>query len=116
MKQRIVIVPKNDTAEKALNFDNAPEEQLLKLYLNEEEFNSLYKHGIFKLINHIAETNIDDYENDSVTRGEKVKNVIDALSMQKSSLDEHLVLLAVEKILVLFKDAFQKGTGVYFYF
>jgi len=113
MRQRIIIVPKDKTAEKALDFDEATKEQLIELLITEEEFLFMYQNGIIELINKEGKTNIDDFEDDSVTGKENLSEVIKALN-SRVDLDANNEL--IQNVSTLFNEAIDRGTGVYFYF
>lgn len=110
---KIISVPKNKDAEIALDYNQATEDQLIEISLSDEEFSELWNEGIFSLINDIAGTNIDDFEDDNIIDKEKIKKIIDKLSyIQKSGLLKN----KLGQIITLFEEAFIRGTGVYFYF
>lgn len=115
MKQRLIIVPKNSVSEQLLLHNKAIKNQLFELYLNEKEFNTLYKKGFFKLINQIALTNIDDYEDDCLQGEEKIRNVLEVIKSEKDFFDPNFNNI-VEQIIIIFGEALNRGTGVYFYF
>lgn len=115
MKQRVIVVPKDKVAQELLDRNEANDQQLLELYLNDEEFYFLYKRGIFKLINQIADSIIDDYESDSVLENEKISKIIETLNSQKSSIANSGSSI-IQKIIDLFEEALKRGTGVHFYF
>ena len=114
-KQRTIIVPKDKNAENLLDFDNAKLEQLLELQLDESNFEKLHKEGIFDLINKISKTNIDDYENESIQDKDKIKKVIDELTVKENFVSTELKENVIE-IRKLFQEALERGVGVYFYF
>ena len=115
MRNKVITVPKNKFAEQVLNFNQAQKEQLIELYLNDEEFEILYKKKLFELINQIAETNIDEYEDDSVSGKEKIGNVLTRLNLENYSLDDEYNKL-IKKIINLFEEAFNRDTAIYFHF
>lgn len=113
MRQRVITVPKDKIAEKALDFDEATKEQLIELSITEEEFLFLYYNGIIELINQEGETNIDDFEDDSVTGKENLSKVIKALNLR---VDLNVYDELIQNISNLFNEAIDRDTGVYFYF
>tara|TARA_Y100000768_G_C23811926_1_gene602240 strand:- start:372 stop:713 length:342 start_codon:yes stop_codon:yes gene_type:complete len=113
MRQRVITVPKDKIAEKALDFDEATKEQLIELSITEEEFLFMYQNGIIELINKEGGTNIDDFEDDSVTGKESLGRVIKALNL-RGNLNAHDEL--IQNVSNLFNEAINRGTGVYFYF
>ena len=116
MRQRIITVPINSVVEKALNLNEASTDQLIELKISEDEFLFLFQNEIIKLINREGRTNIDDFEDDSIIGKKNINKVIKVLELKKMDFSDlnHIVLL--ENIIKLFKDAFNRNTGVYFYF
>jgi len=115
MKQRVITVPKDKYAEKSLDYDEANENQLIDFHLTDTDFKLLWDNGLFTLINDAGNSNIDDYEDDSVKGVINIENVINALKVKQVSIAGELVS-SVEKIRNLFEEALERGTGVYFYF
>ncbi|MBX3239061.1 MAG: hypothetical protein KIT80_09790 [Chitinophagaceae bacterium] len=115
MGQRVIVVPKDRLAQELLDRDEATDQQLLELYLSDEEFYFLYKRGIFALINQIAGSLIDDFENDSVLEKEKILKIIESLNAQKAMFTNEWLVI-IQKIVDLFEEALKRGTGVHFYF
>jgi hypothetical protein len=116
MKKRVIVVPKDKNAESALNYNNAKSEQLIELFLSEDEFSVLYNYKVFDLINEVAISNIDDYEDCSIKDSIIISRVISALEKKISINQDIASQVLVKKILVLFKEARHMETGVYFYF
>jgi len=115
MRQRVIAVPKDKKAEEALYFDVAKEEQLIELALSEEAFSFLDQSGIIDLINSDGDALIDDFEDDSVAGRENLNKVIEALSSKEFTGNSSQCQL-VQSVLMLFKEAFNRNTGVYFFF
>ncbi|WP_333818622.1 hypothetical protein [Ohtaekwangia sp.] len=113
MRQRVITVPKDKRAEEALDFNEATKSQLIELPIGEDEFQFMYQNGIIELINREGNSNIDDFEDDSVTEEDKLKRVIRALSLIENFENNGRL---VQNISNLFKEALERGTGVYFYF
>lgn len=116
MRQRTITVPKDKTAEKALDFDEAKKEQLIEISIEEEEFLFMYQNGIIELINTDGDANIDDFEDDFVRGKENLSKVIKALKLKENVKNNTQHQLIIQKVLSLFQEAFDRGTGVYFYF
>lgn len=115
MRHRIITVPKDKVVENALDFDEATPEQLIELQIKEEEFLFLYKNGIIEMINQEGNTNIDDFEDDSVTGKENLGKVIKALNL-KDKLSNNPQYHLIQTLSNLFIEAQDRNTGVYFYF
>jgi len=113
MRQRVIIVPKDKIAEKALDLDEATKEQLIELSITEEEFLFMYQNGVIELINLEGKTNVDDFEDDSVTGKENLSRVIRALN---SRVDLNTYNELSQNVSNLFNEAIDRNTGVYFYF
>lgn len=115
MRHRVVIVPKDKAAEKALEFDKATKEELIELKIEEDEFLFMYQNGIIELINTEGNVNIDDFEDDYVKGKENIGKVIKALSLKVDLKVEPYSRLN-QSLLSQFKEALERETGVYFYF
>lgn len=110
MKNKIIIVPKNNEARILLNYDRTTPEQLIEVVLNEAEFKKLWDTGFFGSINSIADVNIDDYEDESIEEKEKLEKVL------ASNIFSSNVSNKINQIKSLFEEALKRGTGIYFYF
>lgn len=110
MKHRIIIVPKDKNAAEDLNYNNAAPDQLLKVTLNEDEFNELWRSGFFERINSITGANIDNYEDECIIVNEELQKVIASGIFTENGIDK------MEQIKLLFEEAVKRGTGIYFYF
>jgi hypothetical protein len=115
MKQRVITVPKDHEAEKALDLDEAKSEQLIEVILDDFEFKTLWEGGFFKSINAMVNVNIDDYESESISEREKLKEVISS-SLFDSKLFNEDLLKKINEIRSVFFEAINRGTGVYFFF
>ena len=117
MRKRVIIVPKDKKAEQALDINEAKREQLIELTIDEKDFIFIYQTGIIELINREGNANVDDFEDDCVSGKENLSTVINALSLERfleNTTPTQQQLL--NNILKLFNEAFDRGTGVYFYF
>ncbi len=116
MRERIITVPINSIAEESLNLNEASTDQLIELKIGEDEFHFLFQNEIIKLINKEGLTNIDDFEDDVVVGKRNIHKVIKVLELKKMNFSDvnHIELL--ENIINLFKEAFNRNTGIYFYF
>ena len=115
MRKRVITVPKDKIAEEALDYDKADKEQLIELTIREEDFLFLYQSGIIELINREGDTNVDDFEDDSVRGKENLNKVINALSL-KGNLGNNTQHQLIQNLSRLFAEASDRNTGVYFYF
>ncbi|WP_312921090.1 hypothetical protein [Empedobacter brevis] len=64
--RKLIVIPKNKTAERDLDFDEASSEELIEITLDQFEFYSLWDYGVFLLINKVCSTNIDDFEDEHI--------------------------------------------------
>lgn len=115
MKKRFVTVPKNHEAEIALDLDEAKSEQLIEVALDGIEFKTLWENGFFESINSIANSNIDDYESESITESEYLNKVVISNIFTNKLFDENLSKKITE-IRNVFFEAINRKTGVYFFF
>jgi hypothetical protein len=113
MKQRVITVPKDKDAEKALDYDEAIKEQLIELNIDDKDFEILYREGFFNLINQTADVNIDDYEQEAIINRRKIIGLLELLELKKGSFSNTRL---IEEILNLFREAISNNTGVYFFF
>ncbi|NJK83587.1 MAG: hypothetical protein HC912_06965 [Saprospiraceae bacterium] len=113
MRQRIITVPKDKIAEKALDYNESVGSQLIELSVTEEDFQFMFQCGIIELVNREGEANIDDFEDDVITGKERLNRVITALrSIADSSVNNELII----NVIRLFDEAKNRDTGIYFYF
>ncbi|MBS0032458.1 hypothetical protein ACTJJ0_34635 [Chitinophaga sp. 22321] len=110
MQYKTIVVPKDQEAKRALDYDKATSEQLIELVLDETEFKKLWGTGFFELINNIAEVNIDNYEDEAVEEKEKLEKVLASEIFTITIIDK------VKQIKSLFEEALKRKTGVYFFF
>ncbi|MDN4015117.1 hypothetical protein QX233_21960 [Chryseobacterium gambrini] len=103
---KIIIVPKNKEAEIALDYDTANPDQLVELNLESDEFEKLLNANIFTLINKVANSNIDDFEDEHITD----------LNLIRLSLNELKKTNDAEEINKMFELALLYETSIHFYF
>ena len=111
MKLRTIVVPKDMDAEHALNYDEAKPDQLIEVVLNEIEFKDLWEDAFFERINNMADTNIDNYEDESIVDREKLRKVLSNDIFNRSTNTSK-----INQIRGLFEEAIKRETGIYFYF
>jgi len=112
---KIICVPKNKEALDRLNYDRIVEGDLFEISLDRSIFLELDRIGFFQIINILGDSNIDDFEDDSVFGEADLKNVLhsDIFRRQKYNLE---IFKVVKKIEELFIKALECKTGVFFYF
>jgi len=113
MKQ--IIVPKDMESQELLNFDEAPEERLFSLILNSEDFYFLLNNGFFEQLNHMANTNIDDFEDESIIDMKVIESVLESELFDSIVCNDEIKTI-LEDIKKLFQEAIKRNTGIYFYF
>ncbi len=111
----IIIVPKNKKAEKALDYDQAKNGDLMELFLTKEEFYILWNADVFDLLNEVGDAWIDEYEEGDITSAENLQKSIQALQAKDYSHNTQLSAL-VNKLIQLMQEALKRGVGIYFYF
>lgn len=104
---KTIVVPKNKKAEKTLDYDTAPKEQIIELNLSELEFEKLWNEGVFFLINKVSQCSIDDYEDEHITNLNLISNTLNELSKLKDGPKE---------IIKMFELALIYKTSIHFYF
>ena len=112
---KVIAVPKDEDAMKALDFDQATDGQLSELFLNDEDFKKLWTIGLFDSINELTGTLIDEYEDDNITDMSKLKLVLESSLLDEAKYSSELSLI-ISRIKDLFKEAQERGTGIFFYF
>ena len=115
MRNRIITVPKDKKAEHSLDYDEARENQLIEWLLLDNEFDHLWEAGIFDLINDTADSNIDDFEAESITETEGIKKVVEALKMRIEISNTEIRPLLF-KVIRLFEEALSRNTSIHFFF
>lgn len=111
MKSRYIAVPKDKDAEVALDYARALPEQLFEIYMTPAEYEELDNNGVFDAINICGDAMIRDYEDDAITDLHKIQEVLNS-----DVFDRPVSTNKLSELKVLFKEALQRQTGVYFYF
>ncbi|PWV56098.1 hypothetical protein [Chitinophaga sp. S165] len=111
VKTRIISVPKDKDAEHALDYNEATPDQLIEIELTPAEFEDLYRAGVFDDMNEITDAMIDDYEYAAIVKTEELEGVLNSDIFNKDVANDKLA-----QIKVLFQEALERGTGVYFFF
>lgn len=110
-RTRLMSVPKDKAAEHALDYDEAEPNQLIEIEMNETEFEALYAAGVFDAINEMTDAMIRDYEDAEIVKREELELVLNSDVFSKPVATDKLA-----QIKVLFQEALERGTGVYFFF
>ena len=109
--RKCITVPKDKEAEEALDFAEATPDQLIELFLTDEEVDELLLAGVFDIMNEITGAMIDDYESAEIVEKEKLELVLESDAFTKNAAIDKLA-----QIKLLFQEALERGTGVYFFF
>ncbi len=115
MKKRYITVPKDKKAEKSLDYDEAANEQLLEILIEEEDFTKLCQMNLFSTINEINNSNIDDFEDEVINNSYQMIQTIKHLQNKFKLLNDETKDL-VDRIINLFEEAVKRKTGIYFFF
>ena len=112
---KIIVVPLDKEAEIALNFDSATPKQLIELRLTDSVFYTLFNLNFFSKINQLADCNIDDFEDEKINSKQKIELILKDSSLFSIT---HTVKInrTIKSIQNLFKEAYHRNTGIYFYF
>ncbi|PSL26314.1 hypothetical protein [Chitinophaga ginsengisoli] len=111
MKTRLIEVPKDKEAEYALDYNEATEDQLIRIYLTSPEFIELWNIGFFNELNEMTGAMIDDFEDAKIVEKEDLENILDSDVFNMPVSNDIL-----DRLKVLFQEALERGTGVYFFF
>ena len=112
MKDRLIVVPTSKEAEQRLDYDKCTDSDLLEYNLNEKEFDELYDIGFFTELNDKLGLMIDDYESEEILE-DKLKNLEDFMECYLGKNPKNILLRNLND---LFQVAYEKRTGVFFFF
>lgn len=110
-KTRLMTVPKDKEAEHALDYNEATPDQLIEIELTPTEYGELYWAGVFDAMNELTNAMIDDYEDAEIVKREELERVLNSDIFSKNVANDKLA-----QIKILFQEALERGTGVYFFF
>ncbi|SHN16860.1 hypothetical protein [Chitinophaga sp. CF418] len=111
MRTRLIEVPKDKEAEYALDYDEATPGQLIRIFLTSPEFVELWNVGFFDVLNEMTLAMIDDFEDAEIIKKEDLENVLNSDLFNMPVSNDIL-----DRLKVLFQEALERGTGVYFFF
>ncbi|HWW43096.1 hypothetical protein [Pedobacter sp.] len=112
---KTICVPKDSIAQTHLDFDESQPGELIELSMEDETVNQLLMLGFFDSINKLTHSNIDNFEDESITAKHQLMKVLDSNLFDKKSYDQELHQV-IDDIKDLFNMAIASSTGVYFYF
>ena len=83
-KKHLVFVPKNEQAVKDFEEGTDTKDQFIVYEISEDEFDILWKHHVFDILNEKYDLWIDECEEETVT-ATQLKELYDAISFHKGS-------------------------------
>ena len=107
---RYIIVPKNQDAIMALDYDMAKPEQLIEWELSQDEFMELWNLKIFDKINTTCDTIIDDCEDENIS---EINDLIQCSLMINQMKNKQK---SIQKFFIMIQYAIDFQTGIFFYF
>ncbi|MCE2570053.1 hypothetical protein [Motilimonas eburnea] len=110
---KTITVPKNTEAERLLDLDQCPPEQLEEIILSKEQFANLWSAGFFDDINKLCGSMIDDYEDEILPAKNSVPVVLAYIQTQQWEPKVHDIVNEIKYLLIKAKEY---GTSVHFYF
>ncbi len=111
---KLITVPKDADAQRLLDYDRCPAEQLIELVLHDDQrFDRLWNTGVFEKLNMKTGSMIDDFEEDHIKGLYNLKSGLEVVTAVTQKNPEVSELSVLEN---LFNEAIQRKTGVFFYF
>lgn len=112
---KIICVPKDRLALHRLDYDLSESDDLIELGLDDDTFTRLFEVQFFQKINDIANSTIDDFEDEKILGLNELRKVLDSDVFKPSGCEDKLeeIVLKIEN---LFRKALDFGTGVFFFF
>ena len=114
-KRREIIVPKTKEAEYALDYEEATDDQLDTLFLDQKYYLDFWQSGLLDLLNELSpESLIADYEKATISNPVIIEQIISALK-NKKGFSYSLAAPLTDELITLFEMALMRNTGIYFY-
>lgn len=112
---KVICVPKDKSALRRLDYDLSESDDLIEIYLDSNTLAKLFELKFFQKINDVANSNIDDFEDESILGANELRKVIDSGVFELNGYDDKLkeVILNIEN---LFRQALNLETGIFFFF
>ena len=112
MEHREVVVPISKEAKFRLDYDMCEDNDLVEYSLSEEKFYKLFNLGFFHQLNAKLNLMIDDYEYEEI-----LEDKLDLLKVFMNDFkQQHPDNQILNDLNELFKVAYNKRTGVFFFF
>lgn len=112
---KIICVPKDLPALHRLDYDLSETGDLIEVHLDDRIVAKLFEVNFFQQVNTIANSNIDDFEDEKIVGEEKLMEILNSNVFEYTGFDDDLREV-VHKIKGLFHQALSRKTGVFFYF
>lgn len=109
---KCISVPTSQEAMSRLDFDECIEGDLIDLNITDEQYQSLVKSGLIRLMNDLFDIYIDEFEDEKIV-GVDVLNQARLLIENDFSPDKNEV---INLLLSQINKATEYNTGVFFYF
>lgn len=112
---KIICVPKDKSALLRLDYDLSESDDLIEVYLDSNTLMKLFEFKFFQKINDVADSNIDDFEDEKILGAKELNKVLDSGVFELNDYNDSLkeVILKIEN---LFRQALYLDTGVFFFF
>ena len=115
MKTKMISVPLTEQANKALYFGQDCNDKVMDVVLSQDEFDALWKDGVWDKINLECNLWIDEYEDENISGLDDITRLIELLKNIEVS-DQPMARSGMNKLLEQLKVAAEKRTAIYFYF
>jgi len=112
---KTITVPKDSIAQNRLNYDSCDSTELIELNLETNILSKLFAIGFFNSINQLTNSMIDDFEDQEIVQEELLNKVINSDLFDRDKYDTELNEIAC-RIKELFTEAYNRKTGIYFFF
>ncbi|MBE9463669.1 hypothetical protein ACFP1I_32120 [Dyadobacter subterraneus] len=112
---KVTCVPINLSAVERLNYDINETNDLIEMDLDDKMLQRLFEIGFFEKINAISGALIDYFEDEHIVGIPAITKVLNSNILDNAGYDIELHDVLGE-IKSLFQEAFDRGTGVFFYF
>lgn len=108
-----ITVPINQEAMEKLNYDTCEKDELIELYLDENQYKELWNSKVLEAFNEKINIMIDDFEDESIHNIEYLK-LSRNIAIDFIKINPHNNSL--KKLLELIDIAIENKTGIFFYF
>ena len=109
---KCILVPTSSEALIRLDLDECIDGDLIEEIFNEDDYDALWKTGVFNHINNHLSINIDDYENEELLGANNLLQAKSIVEGELFSSGEHILIRLLSQI----NKGIAYNTGVFFYF